>query len=79
LPAITGTTTTYVTGTTTLSNTTIGGTWSSSNTAIATVNASGIVTGVAAGSLTITYTLVNGSGCSSIVTSAVAINPFSNP
>ena len=79
LPIITGTTLTYVTGTTTLSNATIGGTWSSSNFALATVNSSGVVTGVAAGIATITYTLVNVNGCSSIVTTTVTINPFSNP
>lgn len=39
----------------TLTNTATGGTWSSSNTAVATVSASGVVTGVAAGSATISY------------------------
>ncbi len=42
--------------TTTLSATSLSGTWSSSNTSIATVNASGVVTGVSAGNVTITYT-----------------------
>ncbi|HLP20435.1 MAG TPA: LamG-like jellyroll fold domain-containing protein, partial [Chitinophagales bacterium] len=36
------------------------GTWSSSNTAVATVNASGVVTGVSAGTATITYTVGSG-------------------
>lgn len=45
-----------------LTNATSGGSWSSSNTAIATVNSSGIVTGVAIGSATITYTV----GCCSV-------------
>ncbi len=46
------------TGTTTFaSNGDTGGTWSSSNTAVATVNASGDVTGVAAGTATITYSV----------------------
>lgn len=79
LPANTGTTTTYVGGTTTLSNTTTGGTWSSSNTSIATINSSGVVTGVAAGTVNINYTVVNGSGCSSISSSTVTINPLANP
>jgi large repetitive protein len=34
--------------------------WTSSNTAVATVDSSGLVTGVAAGSVTITYTDING-------------------
>jgi uncharacterized protein YjdB len=43
-----------------------GGTWSSSNTAIATVNAStGVVTGVAAGTVNITYSVSNGCGTTS--------------
>ncbi len=39
-------------------------TWSSSNTAIATVSNTGLVTGVAAGSANITYTVTDGNGCS---------------
>lgn len=57
-----GNTNVCVSATTTLSNATSGGTWSSSNTSVATVNASGIVTGVAAGSATITYTVTNACG-----------------
>jgi trimeric autotransporter adhesin len=59
-PAITGTNYVCFPGTTTLSNATSGGTWSSSNTAVATVSASGVVTGVAAGASTITYTVPGG-------------------
>ena len=48
--------------------------WSSSNTSIATVDSSGIVTGVAAGSATVTATAADGSGvsasCSVTVTKA---------
>lgn len=47
-------------------------TWSSSNTAAATVNASGVVTGVAAGSATITATSSGKSGTSAITVTAVA-------
>jgi uncharacterized protein YjdB len=51
-------------GTTTFSTTGSGGTWSSSNTAIATVDPStGVVTGVAEGTATITYTVVGTGGC----------------
>ncbi len=59
--------------TTTLSTTPSGGTWSSSNTTVATVSAStGVVTGIAAGSATITYTLAT--GC--YVTTAITVNPL---
>ncbi|WP_299680765.1 PA14 domain-containing protein, partial [uncultured Tenacibaculum sp.] len=40
-----------------------GGSWSSSNTSIATVSSSGVVTGVAAGSVIITYTVTSPGGC----------------
>src|SRR5205085_1649948 len=42
------------------SNGNAGGTWSSSNTAVATVNATGVVTGVAAGTTNIIYSVNNG-------------------
>ncbi|MBC7552724.1 MAG: VCBS repeat-containing protein, partial [Taibaiella sp.] len=44
---------------TTLSNAVVGGTWSSSNTALATVSAGGVVTGVAPGVAIISYTVSN--------------------
>jgi len=59
--AITGTANFCFGLTTSLSSTTAGGTWSSSNTSVATVGGSGLVTSVAAGTATITYTL--GTGC----------------
>ncbi|MES2703221.1 MAG: T9SS type A sorting domain-containing protein [Bacteroidota bacterium] len=45
-----------------LSNAATGGTWSSSSTAIATVSSSGVVTGMSAGLVTITYTASNSCG-----------------
>jgi sugar lactone lactonase YvrE len=48
--------------TVTLSNATTGGTWSSSSSSIATVSAAGVVTGVAPGTATITYTVSNSCG-----------------
>lgn len=57
---ITGTNYVCFPGTTTLASTTSGGTWSSSNPAVATVSSSGVVTGVAAGAATITYTVAGG-------------------
>ncbi len=54
---------------TTLTNATSGGTWSSSNVALATVgSSSGVVTGVASGVPTITYTLSNGCYSTKVMT-----------
>ncbi|PYO38354.1 MAG: hypothetical protein DMD29_13645 [Gemmatimonadetes bacterium] len=50
-------------------------TWGSSNTAVATVNGSGLVTGVAAGSATITATSEGRSGTGAITVTATATNP----
>ena len=60
--------------TTTLSNATTGGTWSSSNTAVATVGlTSGVVTGTGAGTSTISYTLA--SGCNSSIVMNIVSGP----
>ena len=48
-------------------------TWSSSNTAIATVSASGLVTPVAEGSSTITATMSSISGTTSVTVTAAAV------
>jgi len=70
---ITGTTTATVGGTTTLSDAVTGGTWTSSNTSIATVDpTTGLVTGVAAGTVTISYT-VTGCGGTATATATVTI------
>jgi hypothetical protein len=58
--------------TTTLSNATTGGTWSSSFPAVATVDASGVVGGMAAGSADIYYTLTS-TGCR--IAANVTVNP----
>jgi hypothetical protein len=47
----------------TLATTTTGGTWSSSNTSVATVSTAGVVTAVATGTDTIAYAVTNGFGC----------------
>ena len=73
--AITGTTSICGTGTTTLSDATGGGTWSSNNTAVATVNSSGVVTGKSTGSAMITYTISSG-GCTASVSTSVSVNPL---
>ncbi|MFC4231455.1 PKD domain-containing protein [Parasediminibacterium paludis] len=64
--AITGNNSIAIGGTTTLSSTTTGGVWSSSSTAIATVSANGLVTGIASGTATITYTVTNACGTASV-------------
>jgi hypothetical protein len=71
--ATSGASTVCTNGITTLTNTTSNGLWSSSNTAIATVNAStGVVAGVAPGAVNIVYTVVGTNGCS-----ATAVKPMS--
>jgi uncharacterized protein YjdB len=52
-------------------NTTV--TWSSSNTAIATINTSGVVTGVAAGNATITVSTVDGNKTATSAISVIAV------
>lgn len=67
--AITGTATVCISATTTLSNATTGGTWTSSNTGVATIgSSSGTVTGVAAGTAGITYTTSSGCTANTVVT-----------
>lgn len=70
--AITGGTTVNVGATLQLSDATNGGVWSS-NSSNATVSASGMVTGVAAGNAIISYTVTNGYGCATTVTTAIAV------
>jgi len=55
----------FIGGTSTFASTVTGGIWSSSNTAVATINAStGVITSVATGNATITYTVAGTGGCS---------------
>lgn len=62
---------------TTLSDATGVGTWSSSNTSVATAGAgTGVIGGVAAGTCTITYNLTSGCG---YVTVVATVNPLPNP
>ncbi len=77
---ITGTTAICVGNTTTLSNATPGGTWTTTNTTIATVgSSSGIVTGVSTGTARITYSAAGG-GCNSVITVTVsAVAPITGP
>jgi gliding motility-associated-like protein len=72
--SIAGNNTVCAGSTSTLTNATIGGTWTSSNAAIATVSSTGVVTGVAAGTVTMTYTVTNASGCSNAVSFNITVN-----
>ncbi len=68
-PAISGTLTVCTGRTTTLTNTSVGGTWSSSDMAVATIGStSGVATGVTVGTANISYTLIAGCNTGSIVT-----------
>lgn len=51
-----------------------GGTWSSSDQTKATVDANGVVTGVAGGSVTITYTVTNANNCTNSASTSVTVN-----
>lgn len=70
--AISGSSTMCVGNTTSLTDATSGGAWSSSNTAIATVSSTGVVSAIAAGAPTITYAA---SGCSATKTITVNTAP----
>jgi gliding motility-associated-like protein len=70
--AITGNSNTCANSTTSLSDATAGGNWSSSNTAIATVSAAGVVTGIAPGNVVISYTVGTGP-CSNIATQNLTV------
>ncbi len=76
--SVTGPSTVCVGSTTTLSSTAGGGTWSSSSTGIATVSASGVVTGVAAGTAIITHTTMGACGTST-VTRSVTVTSTTSP
>jgi uncharacterized protein YjdB len=72
--SIGGTKTVCVGSTTSLTDATSGGVWSSSNTSTASVSSSGVVTGLSAGTATIRYTITNSGGCSSSVSTSVTVN-----
>ncbi len=73
---IAGTLSVCIDATTALSNATGGGVWTSSTPSVATVGVTGIVTGVTAGTSTISYTVTDGFGCVNRVTKVVTVNPL---
>ncbi len=64
-PTITGADTVCEGNTTTLTGSAAGGYWNSSNSALATISSSGVVTGIAAGAVVMTYTRANSCGAAS--------------
>ena len=71
--AVGGATTVCAGQTATLTDVTTGGVWHSADSTIASVNTAGVVTGVAAGSVLISYTKTNGCG-SATQTASVTVN-----
>lgn len=61
----------------TLTDATPGGTWSSLDGSIATINSSGVVTGVSAGTVDIIYTTApNANNCTNSATKTITVNPL---
>ncbi len=74
---ISGATSVSVGGTATLSSTVVGGAWSSSNPGVATINpTTGMVTGIAAGTATITYSVTTCSGGTVYSTATITVLAF---
>lgn len=71
---ITGSLNVCVGNTTALSDVTVGGTWRSSMTPVATINSSGVMTGVSAGTTTISYTMPTGCYTSKITTVTLCVS-----
>lgn len=76
---ITGSATVCIGQTTTLSSASSGGVWSSSSSSTATVSATGVVTGISAGTVTITYTVTNGCGSADAMYTMTVNIPTSLP
>lgn len=73
---ITGTTTLCINSNTTLANSNSGGSWTSSNSPVATINISGVVSASMAGTTIITYIFpANANGCTDSVFTTVTVDP----
>lgn len=70
--AISGSNTVCEGATTTMSNLTPSGVWSSSNTSVATIDAAGDVTGVSSGTVVVSYTVTT-NGCSTTVNKNLSV------
>ncbi len=78
--AITGPTNVSHLATISLFDITPGGVWSSSNSALASVDAAGVVTGVGtSGTATISYALAYGSGCIAVATKPITVHTPAPP
>ena len=73
IPAIAGKDSVCVSKTIVLTDGTSGGTWISTNTAIATVNNTGAVSGITGGLSTIRYIVTNANGCTDSVTKDIVV------
>jgi hypothetical protein len=73
---VTGTLSVCAGSTTALSDATSGGVWSSVSPAVATIGSTGVVTGVAAGSSQISYTVTNAFGCVSASLANINVYPL---
>jgi hypothetical protein len=74
VPTITGNSDACIGQYTTFSNTMPNGTWSSSDTALAAINSTGDILGIAAGTPTITYTVTNTGGCITSKTKIITVH-----
>lgn len=73
--AISGASTFSHTTTSTYTNAVTGGVWASSNTGVATINSStGIATGVAAGTVTFTYTITDPNSIAHVASKTVTVS-----
>ncbi|MDR2039986.1 MAG: PKD domain-containing protein [Bacteroidales bacterium] len=78
LPAIgtiTGDNTICAGSDTQLSNATTGGTWETSNPGVATINSSGLLSGLSGGNIDVYYITTNGSGCMDTAKFALTVLP----
>jgi gliding motility-associated-like protein len=74
LGTITGVSPVCVGSTLNLSNSLTGGTWTIDNSNATIGSITGVLTGSAAGTSIVTYSVTNGSGCSSLTTTTVTVN-----
>lgn len=77
--AITGLRSVKVGSAISLTNTTAGGSWSSSNAAVASISSTGVVTGIAVGNTIITYSYTNNNGCSNSSNATISVEAATSP